>query len=327
MMKRAVLSFALVVLLVSCGGGRRIGPADAGALPSRLTPGEYEVSVTHGGRSRYYLVYIPESASVGRPLPLLIAFHGGGGNPSQFKRSAGIDQVAEREGFLVVYPAGTGIGRFLQTWNAGSACCGRALTLGVDDVGFARAVVDDLARRVAVDRTRVYATGHSNGGGMTYRLAVEGSDLVAAVAPVAGAGMGIERTSARAVPVLHIHSVDDPRALYEGGLGPEFPGTDSRVNHFPVEEELAFWRDLNGCVGEATVREEREGGPDAPGQRAEWLVWSCGSETPVEHWRLHGVGHGWPGDTESGREELVGPRTNLLSAAEEVWAFVHRFSK
>jgi poly(3-hydroxybutyrate) depolymerase len=121
--------------------------------------------------------------------------------------------------------------------------------------------------------------------------------------------------------------VDDPRALYDGGIGPEFPGTDVRVNHSPVVDELAFWRNLNGCVGEGAVREERRGGADAPAQRAERLVWSCRPGTPVEHWRLHGVGHGWPGDTESGRESIIGPSTTAILAAEEVWAFVRQFSK
>lgn len=317
----------LLVGLAACGRGGRIAPAEPGAVPPRLAPGEYEISVNHDGRSRYYLAYIPAAARAGEPLPVLLAFHGGGGNPAQFKREAGLDQVAEREGFLVVYPAGTGIGRLLQTWNAGTECCGRALNLDVDDVGFSRAVVEDLSRRVTVDRSRVYATGHSNGGGMTYRLAAEAPDLLAAIVPVAGASMGIPKTGSRPIPLLHIHSVDDPRALYDGGLGPEFPGTDSRVNHHPVEEELAFWRALNGCTGEPAVREERTGSAGEPVQSAELLAWSCPASTPVEQWRLHGVGHGWPGAAGSPRESIVGPATNLVSAAEEVWDFVRRFRR
>lgn len=285
------------------------------------------MAVVHDGRSRNYLVHVPTAAGAGRALPVLFAFHGGGGNPGQFKRSAGIDAVAEREGFIAVYPAGTGLGRFLLTWNAGSACCGRALTLDVDDVGFTRVVLNDLARRLRIDRSRVYATGHSNGAGMTYRLAVEAPNLFAAVAPVAGASMGISRRGARPIPLLHIHSVDDPRALYDGGLGPPFPGTDNRVEHRAVPDELAFWTDLNGCQDEPRVESRREGGVDGPGQSAERLVWSCRSGSPTEHWRLRGVGHGWPGATGRPNEELVGPHTNVISAAEEVWSFVSRFSR
>ena len=325
--KRVALALATILAAVACGGRGATAPADAGNAPLKLLPGEHEIAIRHEGRRRYYEVMVPARASASAPLPVLLAFHGGGGNPSQFKRSAGIDQIAEREGFVVVYPAGTGVGRFLLTWNAGRECCGRALALEVDDVGFTRAVVDDLARRVAVDRARVYVTGHSNGAGMTYRLAAEAPDLVAAIAPVAGASMGIARTSAEPIPLLHIHSVDDPRALYDGGLGPEFPGTGVRVEHSSVVDELKFWRDLNGCTGEAVVGEQRAGGAEAPDQAAEKLAWACGPRTPVVHWRLHGVGHGWPGGVERVSERLVGPGTTVISAAEEVWAFVSRFSR
>jgi polyhydroxybutyrate depolymerase len=325
-MMRSFLALAAALAIASCGGGRRIAPAEPGVAPPRLLPGEYDVAIVHEGRSRYYLAYVPAASATRGPLPVLLAFHGGGGNPAQFKRSAGIDRVAEREGFIAVYPAGTGLGRYLLTWNAGTACCGRALALDVDDVGFARAVVDDLARRVALDPSKVYATGHSNGAGMTYRLAIEAPDLVAAVAPVAGASMGIQRTNAQPLPLLHIHSVDDPRALYEGGTGPEFPGTDVRVEHRPAEEDLAFWRDLNGC-GTVAVEDERLGGVEAPDQRAERLVWDCRAGLPVEHWRLHGVGHGWPGAKERISQRLIGPSTTIISAAEEVWSFVSRFSR
>ncbi len=325
-MNRALFALSAMLVLSSCGG-RRIAPADPREEPGQLLPGEHEFAIQHSGRNRYYLVTVPSRPSGDGPLPVLLAYHGGAGNPSQFKRSAGIDQVAEREGFVVVYPAGTGAGRFLLTWNAGTECCGRALSLGVDDVEFTRAIIDDLAQRVRVDRARIYATGHSNGAGMTYRLAVEAPDLVAAIVPVAGASMGIARSTATPVPLLHIHSADDPRALYGGGLGPEFPGTDVRVQHAPVADELTFWKRLNGCSGEAVVQEERSGGAAAPGQTAERLVWTCDASSPVEHWRLRGVGHGWPGGSERTAERIVGPGTTIMSAAEEVWAFVRRFRK
>jgi polyhydroxybutyrate depolymerase len=316
------------LLIASCGGGRRVGPAPDGvAAVERLQPGDHDVVVMHEGRARNYLVHVPGVAASAEALPVLLAFHGGGGNPGQFKRSAGLDEVADREGFIAVYPAGTGLGGFLLTWNAGTDCCGRARALGVDDVGFTRAVLDDLSRRLSIDRSRVYATGHSNGAGMTYRLAAEAPDLLAAIAPVAGASMGIPRASARPIPLLHIHSVDDPRALYDGGLGPPFPGTDNRVEHRSVQEDLAFWIALNGCEGDATIEDQREGRGGDVGQRAEKLVWSCQAGSQSEHWRLWGVGHGWPGASERPVEILVGPHTSLLSAAEEVWSFVSRFSR
>ena len=119
--------------------------------------------------------------------------------------------MADAAGFIAVYPAGTGgLPRTLLTWNTGTDCCGFALEQDVDDVGFLVAVVDDLDSRTEVDSRRVYFTGHSNGGIMAYRIAAEAAERVAAIAPVAGAMMQNEFSPSRAVPLLHIHSVDDP---------------------------------------------------------------------------------------------------------------------
>jgi polyhydroxybutyrate depolymerase len=255
----------------------------------------------------------------------MLAFHGGGGEAAGFQAYAGLDAVADREGFIVVYPYGTGVlPRRLLTWNAGE-CCGFAMSRNIDDVGFVIAVLDDLATRTSIDPERVYATGHSNGAMMSYRLAAERADRIAAIAPVAGA-YDMERFApSRPVAVLHIHSVDDPRALYEGGLGPPFPGTEVRSSHQPVMEGINRWVRFNGCSAEPDVSESRRGGAGTPyaGQIATLLSWSgCAAGARVAHWKLTGVGHGWPGNTDIGlREAIIGPATTLLNAAEEVWRF------
>ena len=134
-----------------------------------LAPGDHRFSLRHDGRNRTYITHVPGIAGR-RALPVMIAFHGGGGEAEGFKAYAGLDAVADREGFIVVYPNGTGVlPRRLLTWNAGE-CCGYAMNQRVDDAGFAIAVLDDLARRTAIDTRRVYATGHSNGAMMSYRL-------------------------------------------------------------------------------------------------------------------------------------------------------------
>jgi polyhydroxybutyrate depolymerase len=192
-----------------------------------LGAGDHERSLAIGGTTRTYIAHVSPRVREGRPVPVLFAFHGGGGNASGFKAYAGFDALADREGFVVVYPDGSGrLGRRLLTWNAGG-CCGYAAAQNVDDVVFALAVLRDLARNVSVDPARVYATGHSNGAMMAYRLAIEASERIAAIAPLAGAMQAPSFPPARPVSVLHIHSVDDPRALYAGGLGPPFPGTQA----------------------------------------------------------------------------------------------------
>jgi polyhydroxybutyrate depolymerase len=317
----AALATVLALLAISaCARGGRDGPLDAS-----LAPGEHEITLRHGGRNRAYLVHVPPRATAIRALPLVLALHGGGGEAEGFGGYAGLDRVADREGFLVVYPYGTGVlPRRLLTWNAGE-CCGYAMNQGVDDVGFLVAVLDDLARRTSLDLARVYATGHSNGAMMAYRLASERPDRVAAVVPVAGAMSAEAPAAGAAVAVLHIHSVDDPRALYDGGVGPPFPGTDVRSAHRPVETSLDRWRQRNGCSGQPRRAETRAGSVGTPeeGQTATLLVWDgCTSGRPVWHWRLTGVGHGWPGSVLGGlREGVVGPGTNLVDAAEEAWRF------
>lgn len=315
---------ALPLLLAACTGTRipEVGP-------DSLTAGDHEIALLHAGRSRLAIVHVPPAAGTG-PLPLVLAFHGGGGEAQGFQAYAGLDPLADREGFVVVYPFGSGIlPRRLLTWNSGSSCCGFAFENQVDDVGFALALIEHVSTLVFVDPRRIYATGHSNGSMMSHRLAAEAADRIAAIAPVAGA-MDLDRFApSRAVPVLHIHSVDDPRALYQGGLGPPFPLTTQRVMHRPVVEGLGRWAARNGCAAAATQIDQRTGtGADA-GQTATRLSYgACSSGAPVEHWRLTGSGHGWPGRLDIGlSEELIGAPTTIIDAAEEAWAFFRRFAR
>ena len=290
--------------------------------PASLAAGDHTLTLQHGGRQRSYIVHVPK-AGADRPRPVILAFHGGGGEAEGFKAYAGLDAIADREGAIVVYPNGSGLlPRRLLTWNAGE-CCGYAMNQRIDDVGFAVAVLDDLAKRTAVDMRRVYATGHSNGGMMAYRLGAERADRIAAIVPVAGALSVTQFAPSRRIAVLHIHSADDPRALYEGGLGPPFPGTDVRASHRPVMEGLEKWRRHNGCAEASRVVETRKGTSGTTAQTATLLEWpQCGAGTRVAHWKLTGVGHGWPGTRGLAGEAIIGTPTTIVNAAEEVWQFV-----
>ena len=318
---------AALVLAAVCGAVPAHGE---GAAPRFPAPGNFDLTLQVGSKPRTYLVHLPPRFAERGPLPVLLAFHGGGGSAQGFQKYAGLDAVADREGFVVVYPDGSGrLGRRLLTWNAGG-CCGSAREDRVDDVGFTLRVLGDLARDLSLDRTRVYATGHSNGSMMAYRLAAEAAERIAAIAPVAGAMQVATFAPARPMPVLHVHSVDDPRALYRGGLGPPFPFTRSRVQHNPVEAELARWAVLDGCAAEPTMVEQRraaEGRADA-GHTAVLLDFApCASGADVRLWKLTGAGHGWPGSPPILGERVIGPETRVISAAEEVWRFVRAFSR
>ena len=300
-------------------------PRASNGQGSSLGAGNHEFSIRHGGRRRTYIVHVPPGAGT-TALPVLLAFHGGGGNAEGFQRYAELDRVADREQFLVVYPNGTGpLPNRLLTWNAGAGCCGYALNNNINDLGFAASVINDLQLHARIEQRRVYATGHSNGAIFAHRLAAERSGIIAAIAPVAGSLDLRDFAPTRAVPVMQIHSVDDPRALYAGGLGPPFPGTDNRVFHQPVQAGLDRWVVANGCATKPDSAALKEAVPSR--QSAVLLVWTgCRDGSEVAHWKLTGSGHGWPGESPPpGGENISGPQTRLIRAAEEVWSFVSRF--
>ena len=282
-----------------------------------VSPGDHRVEIPYGGRARSYIAHVPPQR--GRALPVVINLHGGGGNAANQQKYSLMDALADRAGFIAVYPNGTG--RFqdrLLTWNAGT-CCGPAAFGQVDDVGFIAAVLDDLAARTPIDATRVFATGLSNGAMMAYRLAAELPDRIAAIAPVAGTMVLANANPRRPVPILHIHSVDDPRALYAGGLGPPFPLTTTRVFHPPVAETLSIWRKANQCRGEPETIKSFQGG----NQTASLLAYrDCAA--PLEHWRLTGAGHVWPGGVQKYLPGLLGQGTTLIDANAEMWRFFSR---
>jgi polyhydroxybutyrate depolymerase len=293
------------------------------ALPAAaqpLAPGDYRFELTAGGRERSYLLHVPPQSAAG-PRPLLVSLHGGGGNARQHRDDTGLDAAADREGYVAAYPNGTGrLDSRMLTWNAGG-CCGYAQKNAVDDVGFIAAMLDDIEHRVAVDARRIYVVGHSNGGMMAHRVGEALPQRIAAIVSVAGSHVPA-MAEGRALPVLQIHSVDDPRALYKGGLGPPFPFTNARVLHPAVEDTLAAWARRDGCAAQVQQREQRQAGSDT----AKLLVYpGCRDGAEVALWQLTGAGHGWPGG-KGGRESIVGPATKVIDANTEIWRFVSRFS-
>jgi len=312
--------FLTCALVVTTGG--------AGA--ATLAPGDHELTLVYKQLRRSYLVHVPPSAEPPHPRPVVINFHGGGGNARVQKAYTRMDIAADREGFIAAYPNGTGgLGDRLLTWNAGM-CCGPAAASQVDDVGFALAMLDDLARRVPVDPARVYATGLSNGSMMAYRLAAQAPQRIAAVAGVAGAMTLARFAPALPVPVMHIHSVDDGRALYDGGLGPAFPLTDTRVFHPSVDSMIERWRRHNRCPAHPAVSSPRSGTPgmpDAMHSATRYVYAPCRSGTEVVLWKLTGAGHVWPGGVQNYLPLLLGPGTTVIDANSEMWRFFARFRR
>jgi polyhydroxybutyrate depolymerase len=181
-------------------------------------------------------------------------------------------EVADQKGFVVAFPDGIS-----GSWNAG-VCCGIAAGTGVDDVGFVSDLVDRLLAEYCVDPKRVFATGFSNGGFLSHRLACELPNKIAAVASVSGV-MGIQKCAPpRAVPVLQIHGTSDPIVPYNGNALLGYPSVDAT---------MSGWVSRNGCGSKSEV--SRAGSTHCDG-------WSgCRDGGDVELCTVEGGDHGWPG--------------------------------
>eukprot|EP01104_Vermistella_antarctica_P004648 TRINITY_DN15064_c0_g1_i1.p1 TRINITY_DN15064_c0_g1~~TRINITY_DN15064_c0_g1_i1.p1 ORF type:complete len:350 (+),score=17.68 TRINITY_DN15064_c0_g1_i1:256-1305(+) len=322
--------------------------------PTLHAGGQYELELPSG---RMYIVYIPTKMwNNGDRYPLVICFHGGGGNALGTAQSFHLNTHANQHGYAVMYPYGSGnplMSRKLLTWNCAPGLCGGSAKKNIDDVGFVLHALDHVSSILPIDSTRVYCTGLSNGGMMSYRMAVDprASQRIAAIAPIAGAVLypytGQQQpdrpffSPQRRIPVMHIHSVDDPRALYLGGEGPPFPMTKSTCVHPSVDSVLRQWVHHNGGnfdAGPTRTSPERRKTITAMGPggmstlvhtavRYEWDSAPGGPNAPVVHWRLTGAGHIVPGSDRASAmvQRICGPQSDIIYAWDEAWSFFTQF--
>lgn len=264
---------------------------------------------------RRYLLHvpdIPESA-----LPLVIVLHGGGGSAESAIAQTGFNAEADRQGFIAAYPQGSGRARPLLnalgkpgflTWNAG-ACCGFAVEHGVDDVGFIRAMVADIAQRHRLDPKRIYATGLSNGGMMAYRLACEASDLVAAIGAVSAVIVVAPCEPRFPVSILHVHGTADRNVPIEGGIGPK---SIEQHPYPPVARSIAFWAARDDCRNDPIVS------VPAPGVTLRSYP-LCTLGIAVDYYVIEGGAHAWPGGRRLAR--FLDEPSQAIAATPLIWRF------
>lgn len=281
-----------------------------------LKPGDYTRTIQVDGRERSYLIHIPPKYDSTKPSPVVLAFHGGGANASQMMANCGLNQKSDEAGFIVVYPNGSGRLSKILTFNGGN-CCGYAMSNNIDDVNFTRKLLDDLSKSVNVDPKRIYATGMSNGGIMSYRLASELSDRIAAIAPVGGP-MGTETCQpTRPVSVIHFHGTDDENAPFKGGKGRGPSGT----NFFSVEHSIQAWVKANGCDKVPVVTQFPDTAKD--GTSVSRKTYGSGKEgAEVVLIEITGGGHTWPG--QEPRLKALGKSTKNISANDLMWEFFEK---
>jgi polyhydroxybutyrate depolymerase len=272
----------------------------------------YRILLQTGDRERYYDLRIPASLPEHPPATLVLNFHGGGGNPRQHRDDSQFDALAEEDGFLLVYPAGTSpMGNFL-TWNIGLSPT-FATRQNVDDIGYVRAILADLSRMVPVDPRRVFATGFSQGATLCYRLACELSTVIAAIAPVSGV-MHVpesERHPERPIPILHFHGRQDPLVLYQGGPAETPAGIIDRPG---VEDTIRWWVKQNGLPETPSAQERR-------GQAELVRFGPAHGGADVSLWTLQDGGHTWPGGRSSLPEERAGRINHDISATRLIGEF------
>lgn len=267
-------------------------------------------TIRAGGLVREYRLYVPAiyTRTMGT-VPLLLNLHGYSSNNLEQENYGDFRPLADTANFLVVHPNGTIDGTGNHFWNTFGP-----RGAGVDDVAFLSALIDTLASRYRVDLNRVYSTGMSNGGFMSYELACQLGNRVAAIASVAGS-MTTSRlatcTSGRPVPVLEIHGTADGTVPYTGGTALQFVAIPTLLNS---------WVQRNGCNPTPTVTAV----PDintADGCTAERSVWTGGRNgSAVEHFRIIGGGHTWPGSAF-----IIGVTNQDISASREAWRFLRRY--
>ncbi len=266
--------------------------ATHGARAEELS-GDHADRLQWDGRERSFLLHVP--AKTNGAMPLVIVLHGAGSNAAAFAEETKFAGEATRRGMLAVFPDGTETEPGKRSWNA-HFCCGAGAKEKVDDIGFIAALIDHLAEQVPLDRTRIYATGMSNGGMLSYQLAAARPDLLAAIAPVSATIGGTSRDGERfvvtapdrPVPVLIIHGRQDPYVLFNGGTSAllSYP----KRSNMAVADALSFWSTVDGC---APLPERAE---PVPGTLMRLAYPECRDGSEVVLLEIESGDHSWPTD-------------------------------
>ena len=299
-------------------------PSSPSSPATKLTAGEHTRTVVVGDLQRRYRVHVPKKYDAANPTPVVIVFHGGGGNPESMVRLSGMNAKSDEAGFIVVYPYGTGkLEDYLLTFNGGG-CCGYAMQNKIDDVGFTRALLDDLAKVANVDTNRVFATGLSNGGIMSHYVGSELSDRIAAIAPVGGPLMMEACHPNRAVSVMHFHGTGDEFAPFKGGFGKGALGRAGVTEFRSVEHTIQSWVKANGCKPEPEVVAMPDKADD--GMKCTSKTWSGGKDgSEVVLIEIENGGHTWPGNEPT--VAMLGKSTKDISANDLMWEFFQKHPK
>ena len=268
---------------------------------------EINGTITHDGIERAYILYIPANYSAQSPVPLVFNFHGYSSNAAQQVLYTGFNALADAEGFIVAYPEGTQDAAGNQHFNVGWGGS------TVDDVGFTSALIDSLSAEYSIVQERIYSTGMSNGGFISYHLACNLSDRIAAIASVTGSMSSLTYNNCnpqRPVPIMEIHGTEDEVVPYDGGT----------AFTTPIDNVISYWVNHNNCGTIPAIYDI----PDtntADSCTAQYYVYRDGDNgTNVELFKIEGGGHTWPDAIIN-----IGVTNRDINASQEIWKFFSKY--
>jgi polyhydroxybutyrate depolymerase len=266
-----------------------------------------------GGVDRMYFLHVPTSLPESAAPPLVLVFHGGDGHAATMPNFTHFDGLADQEGFLVAYPES-----FNTHWNDT-----RGLS-PADDVAFVRALIAELERSHHADPKRIYATGISNGGFFSQRLACDLADKLAAVASVAATMpetlVPVCKPS-QPISVMFIQGTKDPLVHIDGGVIGQKHG-----RNVSLAEASSFWRKWDQTSSKPETEELPDHANDGTSVRRD--VYSNGKQgTEVVVYTIEGGGHTWPGGAQYLPAFLIGKASHNLDGTQVIWEFFKKHKR
>ncbi len=279
------------------------------------------VFLNSNGIERSYEVFIPKDFSQKQTYPLVFVLHGGGGKAKGMIRltRARFNQLANRDGFIVVYPNG-----YKKSWNDGARdTLGVARKLNIDDVKFFSDMIGDLEQKLPVNQSKIFACGISNGGFMVQRLAFELPNKIKGIGIVA-ANLSVVQSQKPnpklPVPVMFINGTSDPLVPFKGGFVTVL--NNQRGEVLSVEQSIERWLEINECEGEPNVYiyPNKDKKDACSAVRKTWIN-PENKKQKVVAITVDNGGHTWPGGKQYLPARLVGNTCNDFNGCDEIWNF------
>ena len=289
-----------------------------------LQSGTY--SMRHGLLEREYYLHVPDSYNGSTKTPLVVNLHGGGGSYKSAIDETQMNKKADEEGFIVAYPNSAKGLDGGNRWNNGPRPVEPRKQSLADDIGFLRNMIEGLEKDLNVDSSRIYVTGMSNGGAMTYRAACEMSDVFAAAAPVGAPRIITECSPLNSIPLLHIHGASDTLVPISGTpSAASVPKIVALKDSFPsVVDAVGLVRNANACNSKAEISYDIAGSVcrTYPG---------CRDNADVGYCIVADNGHTWPSGAYPADgpiyKAIVGELSNKFDTNKVIWDFFSKFSR